>query len=64
MGRGAGVALENRGDRLVVGLIENESGNYFSGSHAEMLFTVLILAEASLNHRSNKWEAALDSFEF
>jgi hypothetical protein len=37
-------------------LRENESGNYFSKSHAEMLFTVLILPGTSLNHRSNKWE--------
>jgi hypothetical protein len=29
-----------------------------------MLFTVLILPGTSRNHRSNKWETELGSFEF
>jgi hypothetical protein len=37
-------------------LINNESGNRFSKSHAEMLFTVLILLGTSLNQRRNKWK--------
>jgi hypothetical protein len=42
-------------------LINNESGNRFSKSHAEMLFTVLILPGTSLNHGSNKWESRFES---